>query len=394
MERIGEGGMGTVYKGSDPAHQREVAIKVLRPDSIHQPELIERFRSEALLLGRLNHPNITAFYNFVCAEDRYFIVMEYVSGKTLEKIMAEAGALPLEQAWSLFEQILSAVRHAHQAGIIHRDLKPGNVMITADNTVKVTDFGIAKSLREVDDRRHLTRDGRAIGTVEYMSPEQIRGERLDERADIYSLGVMLYEMLTGRLPFRGNGDFEIMQAHLTLDPSIGRETTSHLPQYVRTVLGKAMAKKPKHRFQTVDEFRTSLFAATETAAPARSKTYTRAATATATALILMGIGSINRQCPNREPAFSQIQRDRILRELEADSRDQIPFPALPLRDGERKTDRIVLPTPTPQPRRRVTMRSRPTPVQYRPIITRPSTPASAPVFRKSEPKPTDLIINQ
>ncbi|MBO0723245.1 MAG: serine/threonine protein kinase, partial [Blastocatellia bacterium] len=213
VEKIATGGMGTVYKGIDLEQQREIAIKMLHPEAAHDLQLIERFRSEASLLSQLNHINITTFYDFICVDNQYFIVIEYVPGDTLEKIIAKTGAFSLDRVLYLFDQFLNAISYAHHMGIIHRDVKPSNILVTPNGLVKVTDFGIAKALQESG--RNLTQDGRTIGTVEYMSPEQIRGEKLDERSDLYTLGVVLYEMLTGRLPFTGRSDFEIMQAHLT-----------------------------------------------------------------------------------------------------------------------------------------------------------------------------------
>src|SRR5215468_5816484 len=196
VEKIGEGGMGAVYKGVDLMLEREVAIKALRPELARQPDVVERFRAEAVTLARLNHPNIATLFSFLRQGDDYFMVMEFVRGETLESLLRRAGAMPLDRATTVFCQALEGIDHAHKMGIIHRDIKPANMMLTQSGSIKVMDFGIARVLGTA----RITRQGSVIGTVEYMSPAQVRGQDTDARSDIYSLGILLYEMLTGRVP--------------------------------------------------------------------------------------------------------------------------------------------------------------------------------------------------
>jgi len=255
MAKLGEGAMGTVYKGLDFMLDREVAIKVLRPELARYPELVERFRAEAVTLAKLHHANIATLYNFLRQGDDYFMVMEYVPGETLDALLRRCGALPSQQAVALFAQALEGIARAHKMGIIHRDIKPANVMLTPAGEVKVMDFGIAKALNSA---QRLTREGRLVGTVEYMSPEQIHGEALDTRSDIYSLGVLLYELLTGRAPFSSTSEFAIMQAHVSAAPLPPRELVPSIPQAVERALLQALAKEPAQRFETAEAFRTAL----------------------------------------------------------------------------------------------------------------------------------------
>ena len=210
IDIIGHGGMGIVYKARHEFRKETVVIKTLHPQYALDPELRKRFKNEASILNNLDHPNIVKVLDFIEEPDSLNIVMEYAEGRTLDKIIGEeVGPIPYEKALVLFEQILLGVSYAHQNGVIHRDLKPGNIIITKDNKVKITDFGIAK----IEGGGSHTKTGTKMGTLYYMSPEQIRGERVDERSDIYSLGITLYEMLAGRLPFerkQGASDFVVM----------------------------------------------------------------------------------------------------------------------------------------------------------------------------------------
>ncbi len=258
IEKLGEGGMGAVYKGLDLMLEREVAIKVLRPELSRQPELVERFRSEAVTLARLNHPNIATLYSFFRQGEDFFMVMEFVPGQTLDAVIKRFGALPYDQAILLMSQVLEAVAHAHAMGIIHRDLKPANLMLTHTGAIKVMDFGIARALGAA----RMTRAGRVVGTIEYMSPEQVRGQQTDARSDIYSLGIVLYEILTGRVPFQSDSEYELMRAQIEVAPLPPRELVPQVPPAMEQVILRALAKQPEARFQTANEFQTALLAVT------------------------------------------------------------------------------------------------------------------------------------
>jgi eukaryotic-like serine/threonine-protein kinase len=253
-EKLGEGGMGAVYKGVDLMLEREVAIKALRPELASQPQVVERFRSEAVTLAKLNHQNIAALYSFFRQGDEFFMVMEFMRGQTLDEIVSKSGAMSCEQAVPLFCHALEGIGYAHRMGIIHRDIKPANMMLTDDGTLKVMDFGIARVLGTA----RMTRAGNLIGTIEYMSPEQVRGQETDERADIYALGVLLFELLTGRLPFASENEYELMKMQIEHAPPDPRSLAPHIPEAVGQAILKAMAKRPEDRFQSAQEFRDEL----------------------------------------------------------------------------------------------------------------------------------------
>ncbi|HVY60233.1 MAG TPA: serine/threonine-protein kinase, partial [Planctomycetota bacterium] len=194
---LGEGGMGVVYRGVHESLGQIVAIKMLHPTLMEDEKIKSRFLREAQALARLNHPNIVRLISFLDREDTYFIVMEFIEGQTIDKIMAQKGIIPSPDAAEWYTQVLAAMHYAHSLGIIHRDIKPSNICIlNQQNIVKVLDFGTAKMLGA----QRLTQEGMTLGTLIYMSPEQICGRELDHRSDIYSLGVTLYEMVTGKLP--------------------------------------------------------------------------------------------------------------------------------------------------------------------------------------------------
>lgn len=253
-QKIGEGGMGAVYRGRDLILDRNVAIKSLRPELAQQSDLVSRFREEARTLARLNHTNVTAIYSFLPHSDNFVMVMEFVAGKPLDKILEDHGALDVTTAARLFCQALEGVAQAHALGIIHRDIKPANLLVTAHGEVKVTDFGIARVLGTA----RQTRTGKLIGTLEYMSPEQVRGKESDARSDVYALGILLYEMVTGRVPFNCDSDFELINAQVEQNPPPPREFNAELPASVEMAILRALAKDPAARFQTVNEFRAAI----------------------------------------------------------------------------------------------------------------------------------------
>ncbi|HEX9929209.1 MAG TPA: protein kinase [Pyrinomonadaceae bacterium] len=255
IRSLGEGGVGRVYQGVDTMLDREVAIKVLRPELARQTSIVERFRSEAVLLAKLNHPNIATLYSLLRQGDELFMVLEFVRGETLEQLLHRRGALPEDDAIPIFCQALDGINHAHELGIVHRDVKPGNMILTANGILKVLDFGIARLLGT----SRKTKSGNIIGTLEYMSPEQVRGLETDARSDIYGLGIMLYEILTGRLPFESENEFLLMKAQTEEMPALPRSINPNISETVETAIMKALAKNPDERFQSAGEFLDSLF---------------------------------------------------------------------------------------------------------------------------------------
>lgn len=254
VAKIGEGGMGEVFKGRDPMLERDVAIKSLRPDLAARADVVERFRTEAVALARLNHPNIAGVYSFFRHAEQYYMVMEFVAGETLDQLVTRRGALPWQQAIRYGTAALSGLDHAHRAGVVHRDIKPANMMVAVDGSLKLMDFGIARILEKM----RLTRSGHLIGTLEYMSPEQVQGRDVDARSDLYSLAVVLFELLTGRVPFSKGTDFEIMKAQLEEQPPPLHRFAAGLPAALEDILGRALAKDPSRRYPDADTFRIAL----------------------------------------------------------------------------------------------------------------------------------------
>lgn len=256
MEKLGEGAMGEVFKGLDTLLEREVAIKLLRPELSNRPDIVERFRTEAVALARLNHTHIATLYSFLPHESQYFMVMEFVRGESLAKLIERSGALPWQQAVGLVSQALEGLEHAHRLGVVHRDIKPSNIMVTHVGVLKVMDFGIARIL----EKARLTRAGHLIGTLEYMSPEQIAGLDTDARADLYSLGVVLYELVTGRVPFEASSDYDLIKAQMEEQPKPPRIRVPDLPAAFEEQILRALEKKPENRFESAADFRAALTA--------------------------------------------------------------------------------------------------------------------------------------
>ncbi|HEX3531816.1 MAG TPA: protein kinase [Thermoanaerobaculia bacterium] len=264
-EKIGEGGMGAVYRAVDLMLEREVALKAIRPELSREPQIVERFRAEARTLARVSHPAIANVYAFFYEGDELFLALEYLRGRTLSKVIETGGAIPWQRAVQLLASAMEGIEQAHRCGIVHRDLKPDNLMLTETGTLKVMDFGIARVLGS----GHLTRTGLLVGTLRYMSPEQIRGEEVDGRADVYALGAVLYEMLTGRTPFEGTSDWAILRAQMEEIPRPPGEQVPLLPWWLDRAVLKALAKQPAERFQSVEEMRLSLLRQAETAPSVR-----------------------------------------------------------------------------------------------------------------------------
>ena len=254
IEKLGEGGMGVVFKALDVQLDRPVAIKMLNADLARNPELVQRFKSEARAQANLNHPNLATLYSFIIDQGNAFMVMEFVEGETFEQIIRRDGPMNPHNAVPWFKQALLGIGAAHRMGIIHRDIKPSNLMLNRQGMVKVMDFGIAKAVGA----RGMTRTGTQLGTLAYMSPEQIQNENVDVRSDIYALGVTLYEMLCGHVPFESGSDFRIMQDQVMTPPPPLTHYYSYAPREFEAVVAKALEKNPGDRFQTVEAFGAAL----------------------------------------------------------------------------------------------------------------------------------------
>jgi len=264
VDRLGEGGMGEVYAAEDTKLGRRVALKVLPVQMASDSERLERFEREARALAALNHPNIVTIYSVEAVGEIHFLTTELVGGETLGEFVAHEG-LPLESILELTVPLVEALSAAHAQGIIHRDLKPANIMVTEDIRVKLLDFGVAAfkaaPLAEVDSEagtRSLTAPGRLLGTVPYMSPEQIQGNRVDHRTDIFSLGVVLYEVLTGTRPFRGETPADLLSAILRDTPAPITAVKPGLPSEIGRIIDRCLQKKPEARYQSASDLRADL----------------------------------------------------------------------------------------------------------------------------------------
>ena len=248
IEELGRGGMGVVYKAEDTKLKRTVALKFLPPELTHIPDVKERFMREAQAAAALDHPNICTVYEFDEAEEKTFISMAYVEGQSLRKKL-ESGPLELDEALRIALQAAQGLQIAHKKGVVHRDIKSANIMVTEDNQAKIMDFGLAR----MTGGTLITQEGMTMGTIAYMSPEQARGEEVDFRSDIWSLGVVLYEMFTGQLPFIGEHDQAVVYSILNKKPKPITELRSEIPVSIGQVVDKALEKNPDTRYQQIDE---------------------------------------------------------------------------------------------------------------------------------------------
>lgn len=252
-DRLGRGGMGVVYKAVDETLEREVAVKMLSSE-LAETDAVKRFKVEATTLARLNHPGIATIYELYRTDADVAMVMEFVRGETFDRLIERCGPLPPERAAYLCAQVLEALGHAHRAGIVHRDVKPSNLMLTEYGTVKIMDFGIARVLGS----EHLTNDGYMMGTPAYMAPEQVLGQDIDGRADLYSVGVVLYRLITGHLPFTADTAIAMVQRQIKDPPTPVRQFRADVPDWCEQTLDRILAKSPADRFQTAEEFRAAL----------------------------------------------------------------------------------------------------------------------------------------
>ncbi|MGV8979675.1 Stk1 family PASTA domain-containing Ser/Thr kinase [Clostridium sp.] len=249
LEKIGEGGMGTVYKAKCHLLNRFVAVKILKAELNNDEDFVARFKREATSIARLSHPNIVNVHDASEEEHINFIVMEYIDGKTLKEVIKENGRLSSLETVNIAFQVSKALECAHKSKIIHRDIKPDNIMIMEDNVVKVMDFGIAK----VDDARTATNSNNVMGTVRYFSPEQAKGNIVDCRTDIYSLGIVMYEMVTGQVPYNADSAISIAMMHIQEPVIPPKEIIKDIPENVNGVILKCMEKEPIKRYQTARE---------------------------------------------------------------------------------------------------------------------------------------------
>ncbi|MBO2944975.1 Stk1 family PASTA domain-containing Ser/Thr kinase [Paenibacillus sp. F411] len=249
IERIGGGGMALVYKAQDILLNRHVAIKVLRQQFVHDEEFIRRFRREAQSAASLSHPNVVSIYDVGQEDDVHYIVMECIDGNNLNEIIKERAPLQVDEAVRIASQICDALEHAHQNQIIHRDIKPHNILIGRNGRVKVTDFGIARAVTSTT----ITQTGSVVGSVHYFSPEHAKGVATGEKSDLYSLGIVLYQMLTGRLPFLGESPISVALKHLQEEFEEPKEVNALIPQSVENVILKSMRKNPQERYQSAEE---------------------------------------------------------------------------------------------------------------------------------------------
>ncbi|MCA9805335.1 MAG: serine/threonine protein kinase [Cyanobacteria bacterium HKST-UBA02] len=256
LDRLGEGGMGRVYRALDPLIDRQVAIKVLRFED-PSGELVKRLQQEARTAGRLDHPGIVKVLDFGLVDGHEpFLVMEYVDGETLESLLERRKSLTLEELKTVFGQVVSAMRHAHEKGVLHRDLKPSNILIQNDECgfkAYVLDFGIAKVFQG-GESLFQTQSGRIVGSPKYVSPEQISGEKLTESSDIYSLGCVMFKALTGSVPFEGESLLETLQMHLQdRTPGLAEKTGDSYSDQLESLIARSLAKRPEDRFQSMNE---------------------------------------------------------------------------------------------------------------------------------------------
>lgn len=253
VERLGGGGMGQVYRARDSELDRDVALKILAPPYCYQADALNRFRAEAQAQARLRSPHVVTLYSMLELPFAAMLVLEYLEGETLESRLRKGGPLALEDAVAVFDQALLGLAHVHDMGVIHRDLKPSNLFLTSGGQVKIMDFSVAKlAVRDAYPPRTM------VGTLLYISPEQISGREIDLRSDIYALGVSLYEAVTGRLPFERGTDYALMHAHVQEQPKSPRDIVPSLPNGFERAILKAIEKEPGRRYRSALEFREAL----------------------------------------------------------------------------------------------------------------------------------------
>jgi len=254
IEELGKGGMGRVYKVLDKETNEKIALKLIKPEIASDKKTIERFRNELTTARKIGHRNVCRMYDLNKEKDNYYITMEYVTGGDLKRLIRRTKQLTVGTAISIAKQICDGLEEAHRLGIIHRDLKPNNIMIDDNGNARIMDFGIARTVKE----KGITSSGVMIGTPEYMSPEQVEGREIDQRSDIYSLGIILYEMVTGKVPFEGETVISIAMKHKTEKPKAPRLLNHQLPDNLSQIIMKCLEKDRKNRYKSADELRSEI----------------------------------------------------------------------------------------------------------------------------------------
>ncbi|MCP5046154.1 MAG: serine/threonine protein kinase [bacterium] len=314
LKKIGEGGMGAVYQARDLSLEREVAIKVIAPELARTPGLMARFRIEAIAQAKLNHPHIVTIHSFDEEKKIYYIVMELVEGRDLKTVIKEKGAFPMEEALKIFLQILRGIGYAHSKGVIHRDIKSSNIYLTTEHSAKVGDFGIAK----VDDIDGLTRVGTTLGSPVYSSPEQLMGKSVDARTDIYSLGITLYEMITGALPFKKTGGSAYAEVKQTVEiiPPVPSSLNPSVPAAIDAIVMKSIAKDAGERYPDVNGFKQAIKAMTgldtPLPAPAQAPPDEKAAAANLNAAQAAASPARLKNAPNRKLIVTTVSMGIVL----------------------------------------------------------------------------------
>jgi serine/threonine protein kinase len=300
LNELGSGGMGRVYRVRNVISDRIEAMKVLLPDLVGQQELATRFLREIKLMASLNHPNIAQLRTAFTANNQLVMIMEYVEGSTLADRL-EHGPIPVPEALNYVGAVLDALSYAHHQHVIHRDIKPANIMVTPEGAVKLMDFGIARA----GDGHSLTMTGTTLGSLGYMSPEQVQGEATDARSDLYSVGVSLYEMVTGQRPFRADSDFSLMTAHVRELPKPPVELQPGLPPTLNEIILMSISKDPGQRFQSAEAFANALSSVSAAASAAKAAALDASEASTAECAILPSIPAN----PPKQPVAARISTD-------------------------------------------------------------------------------------